>query len=114
MNDNVNMHGTNSDSPDAIAGAHAMDRIAKRAHIGIDAASNAAHPTIDRAAAGAHKAVDNADEMVSHAVEAIERAGIKGEEMIAAGSTYMREHPIITLGLAVGTGYVLSRLLASR
>ncbi|TGG92827.1 hypothetical protein E4656_11920 [Natronospirillum operosum] len=90
------------------------DRIARSAHAGIDAASEAAHPTIDSAAEGAHRAVKNADEMADHAVEAMERAGVKRDEMITASSSYMRDHPLITLGLAVTTGYVLSRLLSSR
>lgn len=90
------------------------DRMATGAHSGIDAASEAIHPSIDRAAAGAHSAVKHADEMADHAVEAMERVGVKKDEMMSASSSYIREHPLITLGLAVTTGYVLSRLLSSR
>jgi ElaB/YqjD/DUF883 family membrane-anchored ribosome-binding protein len=91
-----------------------MDRLAKSAHSGIDAASHAAHPAIDRIASGAHKAVDNADEVAHQAAQAVGKAGVKGEELVAAGTSYLREHPLFTLGLAVTAGYVLSRLLASR
>lgn len=89
------------------------DRMTKGAHSGIDAASEAVHPSVDRAAAGAHRAVKNADEMADHAVEAMERAGVKKDQMVTASSDYMRDHPLLTLGLAVTAGYVLSRLLSS-
>lgn len=91
-----------------------MDRLAKSVHSGIDAASHAVHPAIDRMASGAHKAVDNADEVANQAANALGKAGVKGEELVAAGTGYMREHPLLTLGLAVTAGYVLSRLLATR
>lgn len=101
-------------APGAAADTDTMDRIASSAHKGIDAASRTAHPSIDRAAAGAHRAVESADEMANHAVEALEEAGDKGEELIKAGTNYMRAHPMLSLGIAVTAGYVLSRLLSSR
>ncbi|MCH8551007.1 MAG: hypothetical protein LAT62_03655 [Natronospirillum sp.] len=106
---------TNGSSPAAgDATLRTKDRLAKTAHSGIDSASEAVHPTVDKAAAGAHRAVEGADELADYAVDALERAGVKGDEMITASTSYMREHPLVTLGLAVTTGYVLSRLLASR
>ncbi|MCC5858557.1 MAG: hypothetical protein JJT90_10400 [Ectothiorhodospiraceae bacterium] len=114
MNDKAQT-ATNNLSPAATGvSVETMDRIAKSVHKGIDNASKAAHPTIDSAAAGAHKAVDSADEMLNPAAEALDRAGVKGEELITASTSYMREHPLLTLGLAVTAGYALSRLLASR
>ena len=114
MNEKTQSHTTSSNAATSGAGAQTMDRLAKSAHRGIDAASQAAHPTIDRAAASAHRAVENADEIATHAADAIDKAGVKGEELITASTSYMREHPLLTLGLAVTAGYVLSRLLASR
>lgn len=114
MNENTPNRTTNSNPVGNAPGAGSVDQIAKSAHDGINAASKAAHPTIDRAAAGAHRAIESADEMANHAAQAIDKAGAKGEEMITASTTYMREHPVITLGLAVTAGYVLSRLLTSR
>ena len=106
---------TSNASP-AVAGfgVETMDRVAKSAHRGIDAASSAAHPTVDRAAAGAHRAVESADDFLTPAAEALDSAGAKGEELVKVSTTYMREHPLLTLGLAVTAGYVLSKLLASR
>jgi ElaB/YqjD/DUF883 family membrane-anchored ribosome-binding protein len=101
-------------SPAMAAVAEGMDRIARSAHSGIDAASDAAHPAFDRMVSGAHKVVENADEVATQATKALDKAGVNGQEMIASGTDYMRKHPLFTLGLAVTAGYVLSRLLASR
>ena len=106
---------TNSSTPAAVAGQGAnIDRLASGAHKGIDAASRAARPAIDRAAAGAHQAVEGADEIAHQAGEALHRAGDKGAELVASGSTYMRDHPLFSLGLIVTAGYALTRLLAPR
>jgi ElaB/YqjD/DUF883 family membrane-anchored ribosome-binding protein len=114
MNDTTQTF-TNSSRPAAPgARAETLDRMATGAHKGIDAASRAAQPAIDRAAAGAHKAVDSADQLASNAAEALDRAGAKGEQLITSGTSYMREHPLLTLGLAVAAGYALSRTLFSR
>jgi len=94
--------------------SQATDHVAQSAHDGIDAAANAVHPTIERAAASAHKAVEHADQMANQAAEAIEGAGAKGAEMITTSKNYLREHPVLTVGLAMTAGYVLSRILASR
>jgi ElaB/YqjD/DUF883 family membrane-anchored ribosome-binding protein len=114
MYEKTQTSATNSSAAATAAIPESMDRVAKRAHSGIDAASDAARPTIDRMASAAHKAVDNADEVAAHAAQALGEAGVKGEQLIASGTGYVREHPLLTLGLAVATGYVLSRLLASR
>lgn len=95
-----------------------VDRLASGAQSGIHAAAEAAHPAIDRLASGAHRAVNSADQAANNAADAMakagNKAGVKGEELYAAGTTYMREHPMFTIGIAVATGYVLSRLLATR
>lgn len=95
-----------------------VDRLAAGAHSGIQAAAEAAHPAIDRLASGAHRAVKSADEAANQATDAMARAGnkagVKGEELYAAGTSYMREHPMFTIGVAIATGYLLSRLLATR
>jgi len=112
MNETTRTNTSNSNPRGGGASVRVKDRLAKSAHEGIDAASDAAHPTIDRATTGAHNAVDNADEMTTHAAEALDRAGVKSEELVKASTTYMRDHPLLTLSLAVGAGYVISRLLA--
>lgn len=95
-----------------------VDRLAAGAHSGINAAAEAVHPAIDRAASGAHRAVSSADSAANQATDAMARAGkvagAKGEELYAAGSGYMREHPMYTIGAAVAAGYLLARLLGSK
>jgi ElaB/YqjD/DUF883 family membrane-anchored ribosome-binding protein len=88
-----------------------VDRLAKGAHGGVDAASDAARPAIDRMAAGAHRAINSADEAATSAVEALEEAGVKGEELLATSTAYMRKHPMLSLGVAVAAGFLLSRML---
>jgi len=94
--------------------ASTKDRIANSARDSIDSASKTAHPAVDRAAAGAHKTVDNADQLADKAGEAMDKAGAKGEQLVKASSSYVREHPLVSIGIAVTAGYVLSSLLSSR
>ncbi len=117
------MSRATSELPDgATAGTNArtdgVDNLAAGALSGIHAAAEAAHPAIDRMASSAHDAVSRADEAASQATDAVARAGnkagVKGEELYAAGAGYMRDHPVLTIGAAVATGYLLSRLLAAR
>jgi ElaB/YqjD/DUF883 family membrane-anchored ribosome-binding protein len=118
MIENKNTFGTNSSPSGTKTTTEGVDRLAAGAHSGIDAATEAAHPAIDRMASKAHRAVNSADEAASHATDAIAKAGnkasVKGEELYAASASYMREHPVFTIGVAVAAGYLLSRLLTTR
>lgn len=114
MIDKTNSPTPNAHPPAHVAGTDTMDRLAKSAHDGIDAASNAAHPQIDKAAASAHKAVDNADQFADYTAKTFEKASTRGGKMYASSAKYLREHPVLSLSVAVGTGYIISRLLASR
>jgi ElaB/YqjD/DUF883 family membrane-anchored ribosome-binding protein len=109
---------TNSGTAGTNATTEGVDRLAAGTRSGIHAAAEAAHPVIDRMASSAHRAVNSADEAASHATDAMakagNKAGVKGEELYAAGAGYMREHPVLTIGVAVAAGYLLSRLLATR
>lgn len=118
MLENRNADQTNSGPAGKKATTEGVDRLAAGAHSGIQAAAEAVHPAIDRLASGAHRAVNSADEAANQATDAIAKAGtkagVKGEELYAASAEYLREHPMVTIGLAVATGYLLSRLLATR
>lgn len=118
MIENRNADATNSGPTGTKATKEGVDRLAAGAHSGINAAAEAAHPAIDRLASGAHRAVNSADAAANQATDAMARAGnkasVKGEELYAAGAGYMREHPMITIGVAVAAGYLLSRLLTTR
>lgn len=118
MLENKKAGATNSVPGDTNATPEGVDRLAASAHSGIHAAAEAVHPAIDRMASSAHRAVNSADEAANHATDAMARAGnkagVKGEELYAAGAGYMRGHPVVTIGVAVAAGYLLSRLLATR
>jgi ElaB/YqjD/DUF883 family membrane-anchored ribosome-binding protein len=118
MIENENTAATNSGPAGTKETSEGVDRLARRAHSGIHAAAETAHPTIDRLASGAHRAVNKADEAANQATDAMARAGnkagVKGEEIYEAGASYMREHPVLTIGVAVAAGYLLSRLMAPR
>jgi ElaB/YqjD/DUF883 family membrane-anchored ribosome-binding protein len=118
MFENKNSAATNSGPGGTNTTKEGVDRLAASAHRGIHSAAEAAHPAIDRVASSAHRAVNSADEAANHATDAMakagNKAGVKGEELYAAGAGYMREHPMVTIGVAVAAGYVLSRLLATR
>ncbi|MFU8822595.1 MAG: hypothetical protein ACNA8G_13695 [Gammaproteobacteria bacterium] len=118
MFENKKAAAPNSGPAGTNAATEGLDRLAASAHSGIHSAAEAAHPAIDRVASSAHRAVNSADEAANHATDAMakagNKAGVKGEELYAAGAGYMREHPMFTIGVAVAAGYVLSRLLATR
>lgn len=73
---------------------------------------------IEHYASTAHEAVDRVAETASAYAG---RLGEKAEEWIEmkdtwveGARTYVREHPIAALGIAVAAGYVLSMLMRSR
>jgi ElaB/YqjD/DUF883 family membrane-anchored ribosome-binding protein len=93
-----------------------MERLTTGAHKGINAGADAVHPVIDRLASSAHRAIDSADNAANQATDTLAKAGSKagatGKEYYTAGTGYMRDHPVLTLGVVVATGYLLSRLFA--
>jgi ElaB/YqjD/DUF883 family membrane-anchored ribosome-binding protein len=74
--------------------------------------------TIDKASKSAHEAVDK---IASAGNQAAETLGEKGEQLKNAEQQlmenccgYVRDNPIKSLGLAVASGFLLSRLLSGR
>jgi ElaB/YqjD/DUF883 family membrane-anchored ribosome-binding protein len=97
---------------------HGVERATGAAHHTIDSVSDAARPAIENLRSGAHRAVDTAGDAAAHAAGAL---GVKGEELQEQGKviveragSYVREHPVASLGMAVAAGYILSRLMSSR
>lgn len=84
----------------------------------IDKAADAAGPAVDSMASGAHRTVDA---MAGAASRATQTVGGKAEQflnaeaqLVESSRTYVRDNPITSLAIALGVGYVLSRLLSSR
>lgn len=101
---------------------HTLERGADKAtvatHNAINSAADATRPALDHLVANAHEAVDHAGAVATNAATAL---GVKGDQLNASGqraadraSGYIQEHPLASLGVAVATGYILSRLFSSR
>ena len=88
-------------------GAQDAQDLATRASEKLGQLSDTAHQTMGR--------------LTNAASQAASRLGERGEELWAlqgkateTARTYMREHPLATIGIAVAIGLVLSRLLTRR
>lgn len=76
-----------------------------KAHAGVDRLTRGAHDTIDRVASAAtHAAERFTDGRLAH----------QAHEWRATTTSYVREHPLAAIGIAVAAGYLLSRLISYR
>ena len=98
--------------------AQGIEHAGSGAHQAIDKVSEAARPAVDRIAASAHQAVDKVKDAASQAAESL---GVKADHLKQAQThlteacgSYMRTNPMASLGIAVGIGFVLSRLLSAK
>ncbi len=78
-------------------------------------AARAAKDTIDRLSKAAHKAVDKAGEAALPAAEWVtERGGslkVTGRKLMDDSCTYIGEHPMKSVGVAFGLGFILAKLM---
>ena len=81
--------------------------LASRAGEKLNNLTNAAQDTVDRWSSAASQA---ANRLSARGEELWEMRG----EAADTARTYMREHPLATIGVAVAVGVVLSRLLSRR
>jgi len=76
-----------------------------------------AHEKVESAAAGAHKAVDWAADTANNASDSLMDAGHEmkaaQERWLAIAREYVQENPATSLGIALASGYLLSRILRS-
>lgn len=84
-----------------------VDRAANQAHDKIDQASNAARPAVDKIAGKAHNMVDKLEAKSEKWIDA-------EEEMMGEVQSYVRQHPLQAIGIAVAGGFLLSRIISSR
>lgn len=84
----------------------------------VERTADAMHPAVDRMAAGAHQAVDKIAGVTDQAAQSL---GARGEQLkgaqtraLDAARSYVQANPLAALGIALGAGYLLSRLLHSR
>ena len=95
-----------------------LDNAASGAHNAVDRAASAATPAVENIASSAHSAIDKASEVANKTAQAL---NVTGEQIRDAQTRFsdvckgqMKENPVITLGVAVAAGFVLSRLLSAR
>jgi ElaB/YqjD/DUF883 family membrane-anchored ribosome-binding protein len=86
-------------------------------HTSTNNAEQSAHRKVDSAASSAHDAVDWAAEKASNAQDSLSETGhdLKEaqERWLAIAREYVRENPATSVGIAVASGYLLSRILRS-
>lgn len=73
----------------------------------IDKASNFAHEAVDKLAKVTNEAADAFDEKSEHLKYAEQR-------LLKNCRGYIHDNPVTSLGIAVATGFLLSRLLSGR
>lgn len=81
----------------------------------IDEASSRASAATGRLADRAHGAIDHVSSAVQGAAERVSAKGgewmERQDEMVHQVRGYVREHPVMALGVAVAAGFLLSRLV---
>jgi ElaB/YqjD/DUF883 family membrane-anchored ribosome-binding protein len=99
---NTSMYGS---TPGATTTGQTTEDVANKANEKLSQFTDAAQQTIDRVTQAASNAAG--------------RLSARGEELWAmrdqateTARTYMREHPLATIGIAVAIGLILSRLLS--
>ena len=88
------------------------------AHKKIESIVDAAQPTVASMSEGAHNAVDKVAGAASQAAYSIEEIGqyykYGQERVVRVTSKYVHENPLKSVAIAVGAGFLISRLLSSR
>lgn len=80
--------------------------------------TNNGDETVNRLRSGAHEAVDKVANATTQAAEVLSQKGeqLKNveQQFVEDCRGYIHENPLASLGIAVGTGFLLSRLLSGR
>jgi hypothetical protein len=88
------------------------------AHKKIESVVDAVQPAVDSMSEGAHIVVDKVAGAAAQATQTVEKSGqyLKaGEErVVQVTRTYVHDNPITSLAMAVGAGFLISRLFSSR
>jgi ElaB/YqjD/DUF883 family membrane-anchored ribosome-binding protein len=95
-----------------------VDRKAAKAHQVVDdvarKAADGAAPAIDRVAQAAHETVDTVAEAAAPAAEWVRQSAdqIRQQQdaLLDSCRTYVRERPLVVLGVALAAGYLAGRL----
>jgi len=82
-----------------------------------ESTKHSAHQKVESAASGAHDAVDWAADTANSAADTMSEKGheLKAtqERWLAIAREYVQENPATSVGIALASGYLLSRILRS-
>ncbi len=96
----------NTDMQGSVKGA-AAEKLAEQASAGLDRMSETAHQTLGRVSEVAAQAASRLSERGQEFLD------MQGEAVETARS-YVREHPIAAIGIAIAIGLLISRLTSRR
>ena len=102
-----------------------VDKVSNLAHDAVNKATSATHQVADKLAeegdqfnGAAHEAIDRAADATYQVseklVEKRDQLISAEERLLNQGCEYVRENPLTSVSIAVGIGFVLSRLLNNR
>lgn len=108
--------GTKSSLPGPTL-ASTTEQAASSAHQAIDQLSESVRPAVVRAASSAHHMVDRLAGTTDRVAQRLEQTAtrLKGAEqhLVDVSSSYVREHPLKSAGIALAAGFLVSHLLSS-
>ena len=96
-----------------------VERKAGQAHDAVDAvaakASEKAAPAIDRVARAAHETVDKVAQAAGPAADWLNQSAAQlqrqQEQLVDGSRSYIRERPLVAIGIALAAGYLAGRLM---
>ncbi len=107
---------TSQDGTAANAMSHHVEDVSNSMHHAIDRASSAAGPAIDGIAMGAHQATNRMAMTATDAAIALRSAGNRlrnaQSRLAQSCSSYVREKPMTSLGIAAAGGFLLGMVLS--
>lgn len=110
-----------SEQKQAMSGKRVSDSVddtSKTLHDAIDSTSKTVHPALDNLSEGSHKTVDKLADVAMNVAESIEQKSDSLQEMkiklFDQCRTQINDKPIIALGIAISTGFLVGWLLKKR
>lgn len=105
-------------TPSATPSASASQQAGNGAHQAIDRISEALHPAVTRAASGAHQLVERISSTSDRVAAGLEKTASRlkdtEQRLVGASSSFVREHPLKSAGIALAAGFLVSQLVSSR
>ncbi len=98
--------------------ADSVDDTSKKLHDAVDSASKTVHPALDNLSERSHKTVDKLADVAMNVAESIEQKSDSLREMkmklLDQCRTQINDKPLMALGIAISTGFLVGWLLKKR